>query len=68
MYNFIDSPDTRKEKRLIWACTRSVQEAIGYVHRKSGKKSKSRWDLFLKVLSVFELLLKVTGQYKKGIR
>lgn len=66
MYNFIDCPETRKEKRLIWACTRSVQESIGYVHKRSGKKSKSRWDLFLKILYVFEFILKVTGQFRKG--
>lgn len=66
MYNFVDSPAARKEKRLVWACTRSVQEAMGYVHKKSGKKSKSRWDLFLKLLTVFVYLLKVVGYHRKG--
>jgi uncharacterized protein len=66
MFHFIDSQPLRKEKRLIWATTRSVQETMGYVHKRSGKKSKSRWDLFLRILSVFTLLLKATGFYRKG--
>ena len=66
MYRFIYSPAIRKEKRLIWATTRSVLETLGYVHKKSGKKSKSRWDLFLRLLKVFALLLKITGYYNKG--
>jgi predicted MPP superfamily phosphohydrolase len=66
MIRFLDSPDIRKEKRLIWAATRSVLETIGYVNRKSGKKSRSHWDFFLRLLDIFAFLLKMTGYYKKG--
>jgi len=66
MYQFLDSPSLRKEKRLIWAATRSVLESVGFVHKKSGKKSKSHWGLFLRLLKIFSLILKITGFYKKG--
>ncbi|MEI7724180.1 MAG: metallophosphoesterase [Bacteroidota bacterium] len=66
MYQFLDSPTVRKEKRLIWAATRSVLENVGFVNKPSGKKSKSRWDLFLRLLKIFAFLLKITGYYHKG--
>lgn len=66
MYHFIDDPDTRKEKRLVWAATRSVLENVGFLRNKNGKKSKSHWDLFLHLLRIFALLLKATGYYRKG--
>jgi len=66
MYQFLDSPSLRKEKRLIWAATRSVMETAGFIHKKSGEKSKSHWDLFLRLLKIFALLLKITGYYRKG--
>jgi len=66
MYQFIDNPDLRKEKRLVWAATRSVLENVGFIHNKNGKKSKSHWNLFLHLLSIFALLLKATGYYRKG--
>lgn len=43
MYQFLNSPETRKEKRLIWSVTRSVMENMGFVHKRSGKMSKSNW-------------------------
>jgi predicted MPP superfamily phosphohydrolase len=67
MHRFLDPPSTRREKRLVWAATRSVLETMGYVHKKSGKKSRSRWDLFLKILMVFAFLLKIIGYYRKGL-
>jgi uncharacterized protein len=66
MYKFIDTGNVRKEKRLIWAATRSVLETIGFVHRRSGRKSKSHWDFFLRLLKVFALILKLSGFYQKG--
>ena len=66
MYQFLDSPAVRKEKRLIWAATRSVLESIGFSHKRSGKKSKSHWDFFLRLLSIFAFLLKITGYFQKG--
>ncbi len=66
MYQFLDPPEIRKERRLIWAATRSVLENIGVVRKKRGGKSKSHWDLFLRILKIFAFFLKLTGQYKKG--
>jgi len=66
MYHFIDTPEIRKDKRLVWAATRSVLENLGYSRNKNGKKSKSNWNLFLRLLGIFALLLRVTGYYRKG--
>ena len=66
MYQFLDSPIVRKDKRLIWAATRSVLENVNFAHKRSGKKSKSHWDLFVRLLKIFGFLLKVTGYYHKG--
>jgi len=66
MYRFLDPPDIRKEKRMIWAATRSVLENVGFVNKPSGKKSRSHWNLFVRVLRIFVLLLKITGFYRKG--
>ena len=66
MYQFLDSDSTRKEKRLIWAVNRSIMENIGFTLKKSGKKSKSHWDLFRRLLGIFRILLIITGFYKKG--
>jgi uncharacterized protein len=66
MHHFLDSPTLRKEKRLIWAATRSVLENVNFANKKSGKKSKSHWDLFLQLLKIFSFFLKITGCYQKG--
>ncbi len=66
MYRFLDPPEIRKEKRIIWAATRSVLENVGFTRKRSGKKSKSHWDLFLRLLKIFAILLKITGYYNKG--
>jgi len=66
MYHFVDNPDLRKDKRLVWAATRSVLENVGFLRNKNGKKSKSHWNLFLRLLSIFAFLLKATGYYRKG--
>ncbi len=66
MYQFLDPPAIRKEKRLIWAATRSVLENIGVARKRSGKKSRSHWDFFLRLLKIFAFLLKITGYYHKG--
>jgi len=66
MYQFLDSPIVRKDKHLIWAATRSVLENVNFAHKRSGKKSKSHWNLFLRLLKIFAFLLKVTGYYHKG--
>jgi uncharacterized protein len=66
MYQFLDSAGIRKDKRLIWAANRSVMENIGFMRKRSGKRSRSHWDLFLRLLKTFGFLLKITGYYKKG--
>jgi len=66
MYHFLESDATRNEKRLIWAVNRSVMENIGFALKKSGKKSRSHWDLFRRLLGIFTILLKLTGFYNKG--
>ena len=66
MYNFLDAPEVRKEKRLVWAATRSVLETLGFVHKRSGKKSRSHWNLFVRILKIFAFLLRLSGYYQKG--
>lgn len=66
MYRFIDSEEERKEKRLFWSVRRSVLESLGRMRKQNGKRSKSRWDLFLVVAGVFAFLLKIFGLYRKG--
>jgi uncharacterized protein len=66
MYHFIDAPQIRKDKRLVWAATRSVLENVGFLRNQNGKKSKSHWNLFLYLLNIFVFLLKLTGFYRKG--
>lgn len=53
--------------RIIWASTRSVLEALNYKQKRSGKKSKSNWSLFERLLDYFVILLKLTGYYRIGI-
>ncbi len=66
MRHFLDSSSVRKDKRLIWAATRSVLESVGFSHKRSGKKSRSHWDFFIRLLKIFAFLLKITGYYQKG--
>ncbi len=56
-----------KEARLIWASVRATLEAFRFKSKRSGKKSKSKWTLFMRLLWIFQLLLKLTGVYKKGL-
>jgi len=39
---------------------------MGLTHKRSGKKSRSHWDLFLRLLKIFVFLLKIAGYYRKG--
>jgi uncharacterized protein len=66
MQRFPDSDETRKEKRLIWAANRSVMENIGIIRKRSGKKSRSHWDLFLRLINIFGFFLKISGHYRRG--
>lgn len=55
------------EKRIIWNSIRAILESDRYKRKKNGKKSKSHWSLFQNLLNYFVILLKITGQYVKGV-
>lgn len=54
--------------KKIWLSTRAHLESGRYKYRSSGKRSKSRWSLFAKLLNIFVLLLKLSNLYKKGVK
>lgn len=54
--------------KKIWLSTRAHLESDRYKYRSSGKRSKSRWSLFSKLLNIFVLLLKVFNLYKRGLK
>lgn len=56
------------ERRLIWATTRSVLETNQIKHKRHGKKSKSHWNYFVKLLHLFVWGAKITGLYDKGYK
>ncbi|MCF8227718.1 MAG: metallophosphoesterase [Bacteroidales bacterium] len=56
------------ERRIIWATMRAVIETDRFKRKKSGKKSKSHWNLFQSLLNYFVLLLKLSGLYRRGLR
>jgi len=55
-----------KERRLVWASTRSVLETDHFKHKRHGQKSKSNWNHFKRILHFFIWGAKVSGYYKKG--
>jgi len=63
-----DYPLQQKEKeaRLIWASVRATLEAFRFKYKRSGKRSRSKWSLFERLLWFFKLLLRLTRWYKKG--
>ncbi len=66
MHQFPDSAESRKEKRLIWAANRSVMENVGSIWKRRGKKSRSHWDLFLRLIKIFGFFMKLAGYYTRG--
>jgi len=56
----------RREKRTIWLTTRSYLESNTYKHKRYGGKSKSRWTLFERLISIFGLFLKSVNLYQRG--
>lgn len=62
-------PLTEKEKkqRQIWAVTRSVLETDNFKHKRHGEKSKSRWNLFTRILAFFVFAMKALGIYRAGL-
>ncbi len=65
-WKFTLPEEVRMEQRLFWAVQRSVLESLHYLNRKSGRKSKRRWDLFVFLLKIFAFLLRIVGLYRKG--
>lgn len=57
-----------KDNRNIWASTRSVIEADNFKRKSGGKKSKSRWPLFVRVLKLFKPFFKISGLYRRGFK
>lgn len=64
--SYLHDRKRRRDQRRIWAAVRAVMESDNHKRKLSGKKSKSRWGLFQKILSVFEIFLKLSGLYKNG--
>lgn len=65
-WRFLDPEEIRRERRLFWSVQRSVLENLHYLGRKSGRKSRRRWDLFVFLLRIFEIFLRLAGLYRKG--
>ncbi len=69
MQNSRTFPLTRKERedRIVWASVRVTLEAFRFKYKRSGKKSKSHWTLFERLLVLFKIFLKIAGLYNRGI-
>ncbi|MDA3906326.1 MAG: metallophosphoesterase [Bacteroidales bacterium] len=59
--------DKEKNQRQIWAVTRSVLETDKFKHKRHGQKSKSRWNLFTRILGIFVIGLKILSLYRTGL-
>ncbi|MCF8332748.1 MAG: metallophosphoesterase family protein [Bacteroidales bacterium] len=57
-----------KERRIIWAAMRASLEASRFKYKRNGKKSKSHWTTFERMLGFLRLGLKLTGLYDKGLK
>lgn len=58
----------QEEHRRIWAATRSVLERDNYKHKRYGKRSRSHWTLFERMILGFGFFLKIVGMYQTGYR
>lgn len=58
----------KNERRMIWASTRSVLETDQFKHKRHGKKSKSHWNYFKRILHFLIWGAKISGYYRKGYR
>ncbi len=63
-----ESFDHERDKRLIWAITRSHLENNTYKRKRYGGKSKSHWPLFVRLARIFGFILKLSGLYDRGHR
>lgn len=57
---------SRREKRVVWATTRSVLETDQFKHKRHGQKSKSHWSTFKRILQFGVWGTRILGIYKKG--
>ncbi len=58
----------QRERRIIWAAMRASLESGKHKYKRSGKKSRSHWSTFEKLLRVFRWFLRLGGLYQKGIQ
>jgi predicted MPP superfamily phosphohydrolase len=58
----------QEEHRRIWAATRAVLERDSYKHKRYGKRSRSHWTLFERIILAFGFALKVVKLYPRGYR
>jgi hypothetical protein len=56
------------ERRVVWKALRASLELSHYKYKRSGRKSRSHWNFFEKLLYLFECFLKLGDLYEKGIR
>ncbi|MEA3318315.1 MAG: metallophosphoesterase family protein [Bacteroidota bacterium] len=59
--------EKEEQDKFVWKSTRANLEAHMFKNKRSGKKSKSHWNLFVRLVHVFEYFLKIFGLYEKGI-
>ncbi len=65
--NFYPLTPEEKEQRVVWSSVRATLEAFRFKYKRSGKKSRSNWTLFERILWFFQLFLKLIGAYSKGL-
>jgi len=56
----------RKDKHLRWATVRSILELDSIKHKINGKKSRSHWSTFEKILKFATFFLKNFGFHRRG--
>ncbi|MBU2522039.1 MAG: hypothetical protein KKH84_06090 [Proteobacteria bacterium] len=49
------------EEGQIWTYTRSFMETDNYKHKRNGRKIKSHWTLFERLVHVFGFFLKISN-------
>ncbi len=59
--------EKERENRIVWASVRATLEAFRFKYKRSGKKSKSKWTFFERLLWLFKIVLKITGLYNRGV-
>lgn len=56
----------KEEEKVIWASTRSAIELDNFKYKKNGKKSRSHWNSFEKILHYSGPVLNLLGILKRG--